>query len=115
MWELNYFGARYYDADAGLWTSVDPMRQFWSGYSYTGNGVNPISSIDPNGLHTTLIVKDNVATNMYHDPNNESHNVDIYNASDEYSLTSIDNGEVSLDSYFYQKDKFSGEFNIVGQ
>lgn len=47
---VNYFGARYYDADIGLWTSVDPMRQFWSGYSYGGNGFNPINSTDPDGM-----------------------------------------------------------------
>ena len=41
---LNYFGARYYDADVGLWTSVDAMRQFYSGYSY-----NPINGVDPDG------------------------------------------------------------------
>lgn len=48
------FGARYYDADIGLWTSVDPMREFWSGYSYMGNGRNPINAIDPNGLSTHI-------------------------------------------------------------
>lgn len=46
---LNYFGARYYDADIGLWTSVDPMRQYWSGYSYTGNGFSPINGVDSDG------------------------------------------------------------------
>src|SRR5690554_572409 len=44
-----YFGARYYDAEIGLWTSTDPKEQFWSPYSYAGNGLNPISAIDPNG------------------------------------------------------------------
>lgn len=43
----NLVGARYYDADIGLWTSVDPMRQFWSGYSYSPN---PINGVDPNGM-----------------------------------------------------------------
>lgn len=45
----NLVGARYYDADVGVWTSVDPMRQFWSGYSYTGNGYNPVNGLDPDG------------------------------------------------------------------
>ena len=27
--ELNYFGARYLDPMLGLWTSVDPARQFF--------------------------------------------------------------------------------------
>ncbi|MCQ2280764.1 MAG: hypothetical protein MJZ49_08205 [Bacteroidales bacterium] len=47
--ELNYFGARYLDPMLGLWTSVDPKRQFASPYLYAGNGVNPISSVDNEG------------------------------------------------------------------
>ncbi len=47
------FGARYYDADIGLWTSVDPKREYHSGYNYVGN--NPVNAIDPNGLETYLI------------------------------------------------------------
>jgi RHS repeat-associated protein len=46
---LNYFGARRYDPDVAMWMSVDPMRQFWSPYSYTGNGFNPINVVDPDG------------------------------------------------------------------
>jgi RHS repeat-associated protein len=44
-----YFGARYYDADVGLWASCDPQRQFFNQYAYTGNGFNPIGSFDPDG------------------------------------------------------------------
>ncbi len=44
--KLFYFGARYYDADVGLWTSTDPQEQYWSPYSYV---YDPISMIDPNG------------------------------------------------------------------
>jgi RHS repeat-associated protein len=46
---LKYFGARYYDADLAFWISVDPARQFWSGYTYSGNGFNPVNAIDPDG------------------------------------------------------------------
>ena len=42
-------GARYYDADLGVWVSVDPKRQFPSPYLYSGNGINPIRMIDPDG------------------------------------------------------------------
>jgi RHS repeat-associated protein len=44
---LDYFGARYYDADLGLWISPDAARQYSNPYTYGGN--NPISSIDPDG------------------------------------------------------------------
>ena len=47
--ELNYFGARYLDPMLGLWISVDPKRQFSSPYLYTGNGVNPVNGVDPDG------------------------------------------------------------------
>ncbi len=47
--QLNYFGARYLDPMLGVWTSVDPMRQFASPYLYAGNGVNPVNGVDGNG------------------------------------------------------------------
>ncbi|MFW5775229.1 MAG: RHS repeat-associated core domain-containing protein [Chitinivibrionales bacterium] len=47
--EVYYFGARYYDADIGLWTSTDPKEQFHTPYAYTGNGINPIIGVDPDG------------------------------------------------------------------
>lgn len=43
-----YFGARYYCADVGAFTSVDPAEQFWNRYAYTRG--NPISYIDILGL-----------------------------------------------------------------
>ena len=47
--ELNYFGARYLDPMLGMWTSVDPARQFASPYLYAGNGVNPVNGVDGDG------------------------------------------------------------------
>lgn len=44
---LSYFGARYYDAELGMWISPDPARQFASPYATSGN---PINNVDPNGL-----------------------------------------------------------------
>ncbi len=44
---LFYFGARYYDPDIGIWTSTDPVEQFWNLYGYVGN---PIRFTDPDGL-----------------------------------------------------------------
>jgi RHS repeat-associated protein len=32
--DLDYFGARYYDADFGVWTSPDPDGQYFSPYTY---------------------------------------------------------------------------------
>lgn len=46
---MNYFGARYLDPMIGMWTSVDPARQFSSPYLYAGNGYNPVNVIDPDG------------------------------------------------------------------
>ena len=47
--KLNYFGARYLDPMLGLWTSVDPARQFASPYLYAGNGYNPVNGVDDDG------------------------------------------------------------------
>ncbi|NLD94967.1 MAG: RHS repeat-associated core domain-containing protein [Fibrobacter sp.] len=41
---LYYFGARYYDAEIGVWTSIDPKEQFFNLYMYTNN---PVNSVDP--------------------------------------------------------------------
>ncbi len=42
-----YFGARYLDADIGMWTSCDPADEFWSPYSYGPN--DPINGFDHDG------------------------------------------------------------------
>ena len=48
---LDYFGARYLDPMLGMWTSVDPARQFASPYLYAGNEMNPIGGLDPSGTY----------------------------------------------------------------
>jgi RHS repeat-associated protein len=53
---LDYFGARYYVAALGRWTSVDPMLDGmpeWSPYSYVYD--NPASRIDPDGRQVTQL------------------------------------------------------------
>ena len=42
-----YFGARYYDADLGRFTSVDPVRDNHA-YGYVNN--NPMNYVDPTGM-----------------------------------------------------------------
>jgi RHS repeat-associated protein len=52
---LDYFGARYYMAAFGRWSSPDPLVDkyiAWSPYNYTLN--NPIASVDPLGLETIV-------------------------------------------------------------
>ena len=49
--QLDYFGARYLDPMLGMWTSVDPARQFASPYLYAGNGVNPVNGVDGSGKY----------------------------------------------------------------
>jgi uncharacterized protein RhaS with RHS repeats len=44
---LYYFGKRYYDAEIGRWTSVDPMGQYNDAYLYGGN--DPVNRVDPDG------------------------------------------------------------------
>jgi len=53
---LQYYGARYLDNKLGMWTSLDPAEQFWSGYSYMGNGFNPIGNTDPDGEYATAVI-----------------------------------------------------------
>ncbi|MEW6413246.1 MAG: HNH/ENDO VII family nuclease [Candidatus Zixiibacteriota bacterium] len=45
--KFHYFGARYYDARIGMFSSIDKASQFAGGYLYGGN--NPILVIDPDG------------------------------------------------------------------
>ena len=47
-----YFNARFYDAERGAFIGRDPKLQFWTPYSYVGNG--PLSATDPTGLSTRL-------------------------------------------------------------
>jgi RHS repeat-associated protein len=57
---LDYFGARYYRADVGRFTTVDPVYtwtenlvdpQRWNRYSYVRN--NPLKYVDPDGRYTS--------------------------------------------------------------
>ena len=65
--ELDFFGARYLDPMLGMWTSVDPARQFASPYLYAGNGYNPVNVVDPNGNYTLNLNEDNTVASMNDD------------------------------------------------
>ena len=43
-----YFNARFYDAERGAFIGRDPKLQFWTPYSYVGNG--PLVGVDPTGM-----------------------------------------------------------------
>ena len=43
-----YFNARFYDAERGSFIGRDPKLQFWTPYSYVGNG--PLVGVDPTGM-----------------------------------------------------------------
>jgi RHS repeat-associated protein len=45
---LYYFGARFYEPELGMWISPDPLGQYQSPYTYSGN--DPVNSVDRTGL-----------------------------------------------------------------
>jgi RHS repeat-associated protein len=61
-------GARYYDADIGMWISPDPARQFHSLYSYAGNGTNPINGTDKDGNCLNPATRVNVCWELFEKP-----------------------------------------------
>lgn len=44
---MDYFGARYYDPEVGIFISTDPADYYWNSYSYVGG--NPIILTDQTG------------------------------------------------------------------
>jgi uncharacterized protein RhaS with RHS repeats len=52
---MSYYriGARYYDADIGMWISPDPARQHFSPYTYGSN--NPVNRVDPDGRNDIIV------------------------------------------------------------
>lgn len=51
----DYFGARYYDSQLGIWYQVDPLTEKypgWSPFNYSMN--DPINMFDPNGKEVII-------------------------------------------------------------
>jgi RHS repeat-associated protein len=57
--DLFYFGARYYDAELGSFTSTDPMDEFWNAYSYCGG--DPVNLWDPTGNESDDVTTESTA------------------------------------------------------
>ena len=107
---LDYFGARYLDPMLGMWTSVDPARQFASPYLYAGNGVNPINVVDPDGNRVDIFLNENneVVRMQYNYDDEAFVYLNYADGSQEVF------GEPALGSYLLSTND-KGEFMIVGQ
>ncbi len=106
---LDYFGARYLDPMLGMWTSVDPARQFASPYLYAGNGYNPVNGVDPDGNYKLELNEDNSIKSM--SENDDLNRVSVFNADG--SLLNTFAAPPS-ESYFFSKTT-EGEYEIVGK
>ena len=106
---LDYFGARYLDPMLGMWTSVDPARQFSSPYLYAGNGYNPVNGVDPDGNETTIdLDENNKVTNMTYTAND---NTTV--SFNKPGVEPFSAAEPPLQSYFFDKNE-DGTFKNVG-
>ena len=104
---LNYFGARYLDPMLGVWTSVDPMRQFSSPYLYAENGANPVNGVDPDGNSDIVVLRP--GTN---DISNVIHIDDSFNLVGLVSDESTEYYDAPpKDSYFYTEILIGQKFD----
>jgi RHS repeat-associated protein len=64
LYGLYYFGARYYDAELGVWGTPDPANQLMNPYGY---GKNPAQMVDPDGewLHIAIGAVVGAAVGVY--------------------------------------------------
>ena len=88
-----YFGARYYDSDASIWLSVDPMSDKYtslSPYAYCAN--NPVILVDPNVMEIDRFYDEN-GNFLYDD--GVGNNIRILNSSAYNILTN--GGQHGLD------------------
>lgn len=93
------FGRRYYDPVIGIWISLDPMEQHWSGYTYGSN--NPTNRIDPDGNYD-----ESVQSKEENKVFNEALTIvkeDVYFNNAEKLISHISNGEKTLMTDFFPK------------
>ncbi|MDO4948026.1 MAG: RHS repeat-associated core domain-containing protein [Fibrobacter sp.] len=112
--ELNYFGARYLDPMIGMWTSVDPARQFSSPYLYAGNGVNPINSFDPDGNRVFGTYNRSTGEVYLQDENPERGSYTFHAFSGWHDNQNAKGGPIPLGNYAIINDPWKGRKNWFG-
>jgi RHS repeat-associated protein len=97
--QLSYFGKRYYDGMAGMWTSTDPDHQFMDAYAYGPN--NPLNGGDKKG--TYWIIEHDV-TSSGNDDGKGTYQYTYFTIQTESYLTMVLSGNI----YDKTKDDCAG-------
>ena len=98
---LYYFGARYYDADIGMWISPDPERQFFNLYAY---GSNPVSGVDDDGMRFNAEGERIYAFAKKHDfYGSQALKADLNSARNSYKLYNVYSSNSNSQSYTESK------------
>jgi RHS repeat-associated protein len=64
------YGKRFYDAEVPRFTTIDPLNQFSSPYTYAAN--NPILMIDPSGMYSFPVYYDGYLHHVASDEKNDN-------------------------------------------
>ena len=107
---LSYFGSRYYSSNLSVWLSVDPMASKYpslSPYTYCAN--NPVGCVDPDGEEI----------GEYRDWNGDllgtdgKNDLNVYFVSDEESINTIRNNDISGKTTNHSDVKIDWETNKI--